>query len=65
MTFPEFFRYVKGFQKRQEMEWHRTYRLWRVQLGKDAPSFDEFMGRERERELTDEEILEEWERFIG
>lgn len=26
------------------MEWRRTHRLWAVQL-KDAPSFDEFMGK--------------------
>lgn len=45
MTFGEFFVLVKGFNKREEMRWRRTFRLWAVQV-KDPCSFDEFIGRQ-------------------
>lgn len=56
----EFFRLVKGFYDRQEMEWKRVYTLWAVQIKGEAPSFDEFMGRKPV--LSDEEKFQElWE----
>ena len=45
MSFGEFWRMVRGFDKRQEMEWARTYKLWCLHITGDKPSFDQFMGR--------------------
>jgi hypothetical protein len=65
MTFPEFFRRVKGFQAREEMKWKRVYALWSVHV-KEPPTFEEFMGRPKKpSDMTDEEILAEWETVVG
>jgi hypothetical protein len=65
MTFPEFFRRVKGFERRQEMAWRRTYRIWATQV-KEPPTFDEFMGRRKKLEdMSEEEILGAWEEVVG
>lgn len=53
MSFLEFFRQVKGFYDRQEMEWKRVYVLWSIQKSGEAVSFDQFMGRQPV--LSDEE----------
>jgi hypothetical protein len=65
MTFPEFFRRVKGFHAREEMKWKRVHALWSVQV-KEPVTFEEFMGRPKKpSDMTEEEILSEWEQVVG
>jgi hypothetical protein len=65
MSFFEFFCQVKGFYDRQEMEWKRVYVLWSAQI-KEPPTFEEFMGRPKKpSDMTEEEILAEWEQVVG
>jgi hypothetical protein len=65
MSFFEFFSYRDGFYAREEMKWKRVYVLWSVQM-KEPPTFEQFMGRPKKpSDMTDEEILAEWEQVVG